>query len=66
MNLISCSSCGVVLDSDFLRFPTTDDIYNERGEVNLDLAEIMWHETENDKVVPFTHCPVCEERIYQP
>lgn len=62
MNLISCSSCAVVLDKDNLCFPHyiwKDDGYGG-NEVDLELA--IWN---GDGYVAFTTCPVCSEKILE-
>jgi hypothetical protein len=61
MNIISCNSCGVVLDKDKLNFPSQEDIYDEEsGAINEALASYSQILKE---FVPIVHCPVCEEEI---
>lgn len=56
MNLISCDSCGVVLDKNKLRFP--EDIWTEDGCV--DMTKAVWKDKDHK---PFVPCPVCKEPV---
>jgi hypothetical protein len=56
VNLISCDTCGVVLDKDKLKFP--EDISDDEGIVSSHLA--VW---TGDKYVPYVNCPLCNSPI---
>lgn len=56
MKLISCDTCGVVLDGDKLNFP--DEIYTYDGSIDDKLA--VWN---GDSFVPKVQCPVCHADI---
>jgi hypothetical protein len=56
MNLISCESCGVVLDKDRLYFPK--NIENDDG--SIDMAKAEW---DGDLWVAKVPCPVCEHAV---
>jgi hypothetical protein len=56
MNLISCDSCGVVLDGDKLKFP--EDIYDAEGAIDTDKA--AWTSLGYE---PKVLCPVCKSDI---
>ena len=58
MKLISCDSCGVVLDGD--KLPFQEDFYEEDGSVNENKAR--WN---GDDYVAFTKCPCCGDVILQ-
>lgn len=58
MKLISCNGCGAVLDKDKLHFPI--EIYGE--DDCIDETAAAW---DGDTYVPFTKCPVCDERILE-
>jgi predicted RNA-binding Zn-ribbon protein involved in translation (DUF1610 family) len=61
MNLISCESCGVVLNKEVLRFPTNEQMWNEeRGEYNPDFATYSQFKRDYVAYVP---CPCCGEEI---
>lgn len=55
MNIISCDSCGVLMDKDKLVFP---DFRDEDGAVIEGLAD--WN---GDRWVSAVECPVCENYI---
>jgi hypothetical protein len=56
MNLVSCESCGVVLDKDRLSFAY--DLYGDDGCIREDKALYL-----NGTYVAFVPCPVCEEAV---
>jgi len=56
MNLTSCDSCGVVLDTQKMDFPV--EIYDEDGAVITENAE--WN---GNGFSPKTKCPVCNGSI---
>lgn len=58
MNLISCESCGVVLNTKFVHFPEyiMDDSYC------IDERYGMYDQKSKDWVAYIT-CPVCKEKI---
>lgn len=58
MKLISCGSCGVMLDADRLDFPCGDRLYNDNGTINDDRAK--WDGQDYMGVV---ECPVCHHDI---
>jgi len=60
MNLKSCDSCGVVIDTDKLSFP--HNIYKDDGDVNLN--EAAWSNEWDDFVAKIS-CPVCQEDILE-
>lgn len=59
VNLISCNSCGVVLDANKLSFPSDTEIWGPDG---LDLTKGAWSRELRDNV-PFVNCPVCKHEI---
>jgi hypothetical protein len=60
MNLISCDGCGVVLDKDKLSFQRADELFDEDGVVNENIAG--WSSASDD-YVPKVQCPVCQADI---
>ena len=58
MHLISCDNCGVVLDAKKCKFP--EDIADENGEINLNLAEY-----DGYTYVAKIPCPVCKASILE-
>lgn len=58
MNLISCDSCGIVLDKAKLKFP--NEIYNQDG--SIDSKKAQWSETHYE-FVSKVECPVCRGEI---
>lgn len=58
MNLISCDSCGVVLDQDKLTFPTEEELFDENGTMLTDKA--AWTGMGVSPIIP---CPVCGNPI---
>jgi hypothetical protein len=58
MKLISCESCGVVLDLDRLDFPS--HWWTEDGEV--DTTKAIW-DSDTMSYVPFIRCPVCNSEV---
>lgn len=59
MKLISCSSCGVVLDADKLNFEFGERLWNDDGSVNEDKA----YSDHNGYIKSKVACPVCSEYI---
>ena len=62
MNLISCESCGVVLDAEKLPFPKEDEWLDKDGILRHDttgyIGDCQW--------APKTQCPVCKADITHP
>lgn len=58
MNLISCTTYGVVLDVNRLPFP--QELYHKDGSINDAITE--WIESEAD-FVPILPCPICSTSI---
>ena len=58
MNLISCNSCGVVLDKSKLEFPWTFS----REDGSIDDSKAGWNGRD---YVPKTKCPVCNGEILE-
>ena len=56
MELLSCDSCGVVLDARKLTFPK--DIYTDQDEI--DDTKAIW---KNRDYLPFVQCPVCHAPV---
>ena len=56
MNLISCDECGVVLDKNKLKFPTSK--YMDDG--TIDHSKSTWR---NGEYLLFVKCPVCMAEI---
>ena len=58
MNLIACTSCGVVLDKNVLRFPsiTRDDDYQ------IIPGKAIWN---GEDYVAYAACPVCSNPILE-
>ena len=56
MDVISCNSCGVILDRSKLKFPTMREI-EESGWSDENSA---WNGYEH---TPVTQCPVCKHQI---
>ena len=56
MKLISCDSCGVLLDADKLPFP--EDITDSEGGV--DETKALW---DGDDWVAKVDCPVCKASV---
>lgn len=52
MELISCDSCGIVLDAKKLSFPK--DIYDDDG--NVDASKGIWVHRD---YFPYVSCPHC-------
>lgn len=52
MNLISCDTCGIVLDKNKLDFP--EDIKLEDG--SIDTSKAIW---VNSEYFAYLGCPVC-------
>lgn len=57
MKLISCDSCGVVLDADKMYFDT-QVMFDDEGDVRLDKA--VW---DGENYVPYLPCPCCGTNI---
>jgi hypothetical protein len=62
MNLRSCDSCGVVLDSDKLMFPDQKQWWHEDGSVDETLAGWSKYSSAWRAKVP---CPVCKSDIFE-
>lgn len=60
MNIVSCETCGVLLDTKRLRF--ADDIHEDDGAVNLTLA--AWNQNTRD-FQAYVPCPVCKEPVFK-
>ena len=58
MNLISCDSCGVVLDKNKIVFP--DGIWDDN--YNLDSDKAVW-DSNKRAYIPFVKCPACGEPV---
>lgn len=59
MDLTTCMQCGVVLNRDFLEFPSARFLEDDDGYYPSDCFEYR-----DGEFMPFIHCPVCEGRIY--
>lgn len=54
-NLITCRNCGVVLDTDYLPEPVTEDQNGDIVPYNV--------EWDGEKYHPKYTCPVCETKF---
>lgn len=59
MKLISCSSCGVMLDGEKLHFEFGERLWNDDGSINEDKAFV----DHDGDIKPKVSCPVCSEYI---
>ena len=57
MNLVSCASCGVVLDKNKISFPDIDCLY-----LSGDCRDAAWNGRDWTAKVP---CPVCRGDILE-
>lgn len=60
MKLISCNSCGAVLDQDKLKF--AHDMYDSDNCIDDDVAGYDDTRKGFNLYVP---CPVCQERVFK-
>ena len=60
MKLISCETCGIVLDLDKVEFP--ENYWDEDGSIDTNKA--IW-DSRTMSHVPFIRCPVCQSEIIQ-
>lgn len=60
MKLISCDSCGVVLDADKLEFP--EEVWDE-DDIWVNQDQFEWDGDTNKACID---CPCCGERIKEP
>ena len=60
MKLISCDTCGVMLDADKLKFP--DEIYDDQGSIDHSKGE---YSQEHRDYLPYVRCPVCKEHVFK-
>lgn len=58
MNLISCKSCGVVLDKDVLPFADKNHMYMDNG--TIDPSKARW---DGEDFVAIATCPSCGDEI---
>lgn len=56
MRLISCSKCGVILDTDRMPEP---EVYTKEGEI--DHSKAQWN---GEEFKPVIECPVCKTLIF--
>lgn len=54
VNLVSCKTCAIVFDKEYLNFPTEDEIYFYGGEANTEKS--VW---DGDKFIPIVYCKAC-------
>ena len=63
MKLISCDSCGVVLDQD--KLPFAKDIYKYDGESEVIDERRADYNQLTQTWAAFVPCPVCNETIFE-
>lgn len=61
INIISCDKCGVLLDSNKLKFA---EVRDEMQKDPDDRKGLMWDD-EIEEYVPFVLCPVCGANILE-
>lgn len=60
MNIVSCNSCGVLLDADKLHFPDQKHWWREDGSIDESQAG---YDPDTGRWCPTVDCPVCGSRI---
>lgn len=58
MNLISCGTCGVVLDKDKLNFPDIID----PDDYTIDTEKAVWN---GEDFISKVNCPICKNDILE-